>query len=78
MGCAEPLPPLIPPGGLVCSTSASQHGPDALFKRLQLYFDHRSNRQRINVAQIVVHENVAKAADFAPGNSGEGGLLVIR
>ena len=29
--------------------------------------DDRRNRYRIDIAQVVVHENIAKATDLAPG-----------
>jgi hypothetical protein len=63
---------------LVRFACVSQHSPDSFFKRLQVLFDDCSNCQWIDVAQVVVYENVAKAADFAPGDGGEGGLFVIR
>lgn len=54
-----------------------QHGFDAFFKRLQVLFDDVLDCQGIDIAQIVVHEDVAKAGDFAPGYAGKCCFLVF-
>ena len=40
--------------------------------------DDSRDRQRVDIAQVIVDEDVAKAADLPPGNVGAGGFLSIR
>jgi hypothetical protein len=51
---------------------------NAFLKRLQMFFDVGLDRQRIDIAQIAVHEDVAEAGDFAPGYAGTCSFLVLR
>ena len=52
------------------SIFSSQHTPNALFKRFQVLINNPCYRQRIDIAQIVVYENIAKTTDFTPRDMG--------
>ena len=55
-----------------------QQFPDTVFQRLEMSVDYSGNSKWVDIAQIVVHENIPEATNFAPGDSGATGLQRLR
>ncbi len=55
-----------------------QHGPDTRLQRRKLFVDDGDHRQWVNVTQVVMHENITKAADFPPGYIRVGRLEIFQ
>ncbi|MFT4194930.1 MAG: hypothetical protein QM614_09830 [Ottowia sp.] len=55
-----------------------QHGPHAGFQRWQMPLDDGGDGRRIDVAQVVVHQDVAEPGDVVPRDLRAAGLLVGR
>ena len=51
---------------------------DTVFQRLEMRVDDSRNSQWVDIAQIVVHEDIAEAADFASGYFGAASDKVCR
>jgi len=52
-----------------------QHGIDAILKRLQVFFYHSGDSQGVDVAEIIMHKDIAKAAVSRQGISGKAAFL---
>ena len=57
---------------------SDQQFPDTVFQRLEMRVDDSRNSQWVDIAQIVVHEDIAEAANFPPGNFRAAGLQRLR
>ena len=54
-----------------------QHGPDAGFQPVEMPINHGGNRLCIDLAKVVVHQDVAETADVAPRDFRPDGFPIV-
>jgi hypothetical protein len=55
-----------------------QHRHNAACQRIEMSLDYRGSRLRVDFAEVVVDQDVAKTIDIAPGNVRPSRLQVFR